>query len=100
MLGYRHATVRVSLSPSCTFDLKSVCLALQVKQAVLGYGSQGTVVFEGYLHGRPVAVKRMMGHLYDIAKLEIDALIASDEVQLAVICSVAQLDTTACCGMV
>ena len=53
---------------------------MQVSQIVLGYGSQGTVVYEGSLHGRPVAVKRMMGHLYHIAKLEIDALIASDEV--------------------
>lgn len=53
---------------------------MQVSPIVLGYGSQGTVVFEGCLHGRPVAVKRMMGHLYDIAKLEIDALIAADEV--------------------
>lgn len=47
---------------------------------MLGYGSQGTLVFEGSLHGRPVAVKRMLRHLYHLAKKEIDALILSDEV--------------------
>lgn len=53
---------------------------LQVGSQVLGYGSQGTVVYEGSLHGRPVAVKRMLRHLYHLAKKEIDALILSDEV--------------------
>lgn len=47
---------------------------------MLGYGSQGTLVFEGSLHGRSVAVKRMLRHLYHLAKKEIDALILSDEV--------------------
>jgi hypothetical protein len=30
--------------------------------SVLGYGSHGTVVFQGGLNGRPVAVKRMLSH--------------------------------------
>ena len=47
---------------------------------VLGYGSQGTMVYEGCLHGRTVAVKRLLRHLYHLAKKEIDALILSDEV--------------------
>ena len=47
---------------------------------MLGYGSQGTMVYEGSLHGRNVAVKRMLRHLYHLAKKEIDALILSDEV--------------------
>ena len=38
------------------------------------------MVFEGSLHGRSVAVKRMLRHLYHLAKKEIDALILSDEV--------------------
>ncbi len=38
------------------------------------------MVFEGTLHGRSVAVKRMLRHLYHLAKKEIDALILSDEV--------------------
>lgn len=48
---------------------------------MLGYGSQGTMVFEGSLHGRSVAVKRMLRHLYHLARKEIDALILSDEVR-------------------
>ncbi len=47
---------------------------------MLGYGSQGTIVYVGRLHGRHVAVKRMLRHLYHLAKKEIDALILSDEV--------------------
>ena len=31
-----------------------------VTQAVLGTGSAGTIVFEGSLDGRPIAVKRML----------------------------------------
>ena len=31
-----------------------------VSQKVLGHGSAGTVVFEGSLDGRPIAVKRML----------------------------------------
>lgn len=53
---------------------------VQVGPQVLGYGSQGTMVYEGSLHGRAVAVKRMLRHLYHLAKKEIDALILSDEV--------------------
>jgi hypothetical protein len=34
--------------------------ALIVYEAVLGFGSHGTVVFLGGLNGRPVAVKRML----------------------------------------
>lgn len=45
------------------------------------------MVFEGSLHGRSVAVKRMLRHLYHLAKKEIDALILSDEVGRACFCS-------------
>jgi hypothetical protein len=41
---------------------------LQVGPAVLGYGSDGTVVFEGLLEGRPVAVKRLLAHFHELAK--------------------------------
>jgi hypothetical protein len=41
---------------------------LQVGPAVLGYGSGGTVVFEGLLEGRPVAVKRLLAHFHELAK--------------------------------
>lgn len=59
---------------------------VQVGAQVLGYGSQGTMVYEGSLHGRTVAVKRMLRHLYHLAKKEIDALILSDEVSQPSLC--------------
>lgn len=59
---------------------------MQVGPQVLGYGSQGTMVFEGSLHGRSVAVKRMLRHLYHLARKEIDALILSDEHACVVRC--------------
>lgn len=46
---------------------------------VLGYGSGGTVVYQGTFEGRKVAVKRMLNHYYDLAQLEIRMLIESDE---------------------
>ena len=52
---------------------------LHVGPGVLGYGSCGTVVFEGSLDGRQVAVKRLLLHFHELAKKELDALIRSDE---------------------
>jgi serine/threonine-protein kinase/endoribonuclease IRE1 len=46
---------------------------------ILGYGSCGTVVFNGKYQNRRVAVKRIMNHFYEIAKTEINILIHSDE---------------------
>lgn len=46
---------------------------------ILGLGSGGTVVFEGSLDGRPVAVKRLLRQFYDLAASEIRTLILSDE---------------------
>ena len=45
----------------------------------LGLGSAGTIVFEGVLDGRKVAVKRILRQFYELAQKEINALIASDE---------------------
>ena len=39
---------------------------------MLGKGSGGTCVFEGKLHGRDVAVKRMLVQHSEVARLEID----------------------------
>ncbi len=39
----------------------------------------GTVVYEGVLDGRPVAVKRLLRQFYDLARKEIQVLIVSDE---------------------
>eukprot|EP00897_Mesotaenium_endlicherianum_P004834 jgi/Mesen1/4379/ME000222S03509 len=52
---------------------------LFVSTRIIGYGSHGTLVYEGHLEGRPVAVKRLLGQFYEKAKKEIAALIASDE---------------------
>lgn len=46
---------------------------------MLGYGSSGTVVYEGLLHGRKVAVKRMLADFYQLAYREISLLLVADE---------------------
>lgn len=33
---------------------------MEVGPGILGYGSSGTLVFEGTLDGRPIAVKRLL----------------------------------------
>lgn len=53
---------------------------LRVGPGVIGYGSAGTVVFEGSMDGRPVAVKRLLRQFYDLARKELEVLIVSDEV--------------------
>ena len=65
---------------------------------MLGYGSQGTMVFEGSLHGRCVAVKRMLRHLYHLAKKEIDALILSDEVRPPLLAGPCMCRCSTCCS--
>lgn len=52
---------------------------VQVGTQVLGYGSGGTVVLEGQLDGRPVAVKRLLARFADLARTEINALIHTDD---------------------
>jgi serine/threonine-protein kinase/endoribonuclease IRE1 len=52
---------------------------LEVGPGVIGYGSCGTIVFEGVLDGRPVAVKRLLAHFHELARAELATLIASDE---------------------
>ena len=52
---------------------------LVIKKEVLGYGSGGTVVYEGELDGRRVAVKKMLKQFVEMARQEIAALIDSDE---------------------
>ena len=53
---------------------------LFVTKVLIGAGSNGTGVFEGYLDdGRHVAVKRLLAHHYDRAMKEIKFLITSDQ---------------------
>nr|CAD1818781.1 unnamed protein product [Ananas comosus var. bracteatus] len=52
---------------------------LFVSNTEIGRGSNGTVVFEGFYDGRPVAVKRLLCAHNDVARKEIENLIASDQ---------------------
>lgn len=45
----------------------------------LGYGSGGTVVYEGTFEGREVAVKRMLLQYFDLASQEVSLLQQSDD---------------------
>ena len=71
---------RVSCIENFMFHPICCAVALQIGSRILGYGSGGTLVFEGELDGRPVAIKRILHQFYDLAKKEIGALILSDEV--------------------
>ncbi|KAL1923373.1 uncharacterized protein VTP21DRAFT_8353 [Calcarisporiella thermophila] len=53
--------------------------SLTVSDTILGYGSQGTVVFKGMFEGREVAVKRLLLDFYDIAHQEVMLLQESDD---------------------
>ena len=50
-------------------------LKMVVTDKVLGYGSCGTVVFEGRLEGRRIAVKRMLKEFYSLAEKESEILL-------------------------
>jgi serine/threonine-protein kinase/endoribonuclease IRE1 len=52
---------------------------LKVGPGIVGYGSAGTIVYDGVLDGRPVAVKRLLRQFANLARKEIDVLIVSDE---------------------
>ncbi|KAH0558876.1 hypothetical protein GP486_004489, partial [Trichoglossum hirsutum] len=52
---------------------------LVVTDAVLGYGSHGTIVYRGSFEGKDVAVKRMLLEFYDVASHEVSLLQESDD---------------------
>lgn len=52
---------------------------LVISDKILGYGSHGTVVYEGCFENRPVAVKRMLLDFYEIANHEVRLLQESDD---------------------
>lgn len=52
---------------------------LIISEKILGYGSHGTVVFEGTFENRPVAVKRMLDNFYHLADHEVRLLQESDD---------------------
>ncbi|CAN3375477.1 hypothetical protein DIURU_002329 [Diutina rugosa] len=52
---------------------------LVISDKILGYGSHGTVVYQGMFENRPVAVKRMLLDFYDVASHEVRLLQESDD---------------------
>lgn len=67
---------------------------LLVGPGILGYGSGGTIVFEGQLDGRAVAVKRVLWQFVHLARKEIETLILSDEHPNIVRCFAMEEDST------
>ncbi|KAK2460776.1 hypothetical protein APHAL10511_007246 [Amanita phalloides] len=53
--------------------------SLVVSETILGYGSHGTVVFQGALQGRAVAVKRLLRDFVTLASREVSILQESDD---------------------
>ncbi|CAI4939927.1 BBT_HP_G0014210.mRNA.1.CDS.1 [Saccharomyces cerevisiae] len=73
--GKKGRKSRIANIPNFEQSLKN----LVVSEKILGYGSSGTVVFQGSFQGRPVAVKRMLIDFCDIALMEIKLLTESDD---------------------
>ncbi|KIM27925.1 hypothetical protein M408DRAFT_329839 [Serendipita vermifera MAFF 305830] len=53
--------------------------SLVVTSKVLGYGSHGTIVYEGALQGRAVAVKRLLQDFVTLASHEVSLLLQADD---------------------
>ncbi|KAF8062248.1 other/IRE protein kinase [Lyophyllum atratum] len=53
--------------------------SLVVSETILGFGSHGTVVFQGSLQGRAVAVKRLLQDFVTLASREVSILQDSDD---------------------
>ncbi|KIJ63631.1 hypothetical protein HYDPIDRAFT_113122 [Hydnomerulius pinastri MD-312] len=58
---------------------KVVAPSLVVSDTILGFGSHGTVVFQGSLQGRAVAVKRLLQDFVTLASREVSILQESDD---------------------
>ncbi|TFK29552.1 hypothetical protein FA15DRAFT_664103 [Coprinopsis marcescibilis] len=57
----------------------SAAPSLSVSETILGFGSHGTVVFQGSLQGRAVAVKRLLKDFVTLASREVSILQESDD---------------------
>lgn len=58
---------------------KPMAPSLIVSDTILGFGSHGTVVFQGSLQGRAVAVKRLLQDFVTLAAREVSILQESDD---------------------
>lgn len=67
---------KVNKSPAKKLQIEN---NLIITDKILGYGSHGTIVYEGTFENRPVAVKRMLLDFYDIANHEVKLLQESDD---------------------
>ncbi|KZO94710.1 hypothetical protein CALVIDRAFT_538819 [Calocera viscosa TUFC12733] len=52
---------------------------LMLSDVILGYGSHGTIVYQGSLQGRPVAVKRLLQDFVTVYSREVSLLQESDD---------------------
>lgn len=71
--------VKDIIRPSAQLKKLQIDNNLVISDKILGYGSHGTVVYEGSFENRPVAVKRMLLDFYDIANHEVRLLQESDD---------------------
>lgn len=71
--------VKDIIRPSTQVKKLQIDNNLVISDKILGYGSHGTVVYEGSFENRPVAVKRMLLDFYDIANHEVRLLQESDD---------------------
>jgi hypothetical protein len=70
----KNSELTSTVVESFTDDAGRLCSkigSLIVTDSLLGYGSQGTVVFKGSLNGREVAVKRMLSQFNSAAERSI-----------------------------
>lgn len=74
-----RSLVRSIAKPSNLLKKLHIDNNLVISDKILGYGSHGTVVFEGCFENRPVAVKRMLLDFYEIANHEVRLLQESDD---------------------
>ena len=54
---------------------------MEIGPEILGYGSSGTLVFEGTLDGRPIAVKRILCQVCTLPSPKPDCHLADRESQ-------------------
>ncbi|AET41451.1 bifunctional endoribonuclease/protein kinase IRE1 Ecym_8164 [Eremothecium cymbalariae DBVPG len=81
--GGKHNKKKVAVNENQqavkNFEYENDLKHLTISDKILGYGSSGTVVFQGNFQHRAVAVKRMLIDFYDVASHEIKLLAESDD---------------------